>query len=303
VKGRHPVVTSTQDPTEEPTDDEQVHYEVVDGVAVLTLSRPERMNAFTAAMGRQITECIDRSDQDDSVRAVIVTGAGRAFCAGADLARGGATFDYGEREGDVPHRDGGGVVSLRLFRSLKPVIAAVNGAAVGVGVTMTLPMDYRMAAETARFGFVFTRRGIVPEACSTWFLPRLVGITRALEWVTSGRLFPAAEALSGGLVQEVHPPEQLLDRAHDFAHSLAAETSAVSVALSRRMLWEGLAAPGPETVHQVESRAMFSRGGMADIREGVEAFLAHRPAEFPDRVSEVVPGLLAELGLDGGAFD
>ncbi len=283
------------------TGDEQVLYDVVDGVATVTLSRPERMNAFTAVMGRQIVDCIDRSDQDDAVRAVILTGTGRAFCAGADLARGGATFDYGSQEGDVPHRDGGGIVSLRLFRSLKPVIAAVNGAAVGVGVTMTLPTDYRIAAETARFGFVFTRRGIVPEACSTWFLPRLVGIARAMEWVTSGRLFPAAEAMTGGLVQEVHPPGQLLDRAHDVAHSLTAETSPVSVALSRRMLWSGLAASGPEVAHLVESRAMRVRGGMADIREGVEAFLAHRPADFPDRVSEVAPGLLAELGLDGEA--
>lgn len=288
-------------PADDEVRDEQVHYDVVDGVATVTLSRPERLNAFTAAMGGQIVQCIDRSDRDDTVRAVVVTGAGKAFCAGADLARGGATFDYGSREGDVPHRDGGGIVSLRLFRSLKPVIAGVNGAAVGVGVTMTLPMDYRLAADTARFGFVFTRRGIVPEACSTWFLPRLVGITRALEWVTSGRLFPADEAMAAGLVQEVHPPERLLDRAHDFAHALAAETSPVSVALSRRMLWSGLAAAGPEVAHLVESRAMRVRGGMPDIREGVEAFLAHRPAEFPDSVSDVVPGLLGELGLDGSA--
>jgi enoyl-CoA hydratase/carnithine racemase len=272
---------------------EEIRYEVADHVLTITLNRPDRLNAFTPTMGRELIEAFDASDADDDVRAVIVTGAGRGFCAGADLGGGGGTFDWRDRDGGeagVP-RDGGGRISLRIFDSLKPVIAAINGPAVGVGITMTLPMDVRIAAAGAKIGFVFARRGIVPEACSSWFLPRLVGISQALEWVETGRVFTAEAALAGGLVRSVHPADEVLDAARALALEIASEAAPVSVALARRMLWTMLGAAHPMEAHRADSRAMFARGQSADAREGVTAFLEKRPAEFEDRVSDGLPEL------------
>jgi len=270
---------------------ETIGYEVADGVLTITLQRPERLNAFTEAMGAELIEAFECADRDDEVRAVVVTGAGRGFCAGMDLGEGGATFDYGEHpEGEIP-RDGGGRVVLRIFELTKPVIAAINGPAVGVGITMTLPMDIRLAAEGARIGFVFARRGIVPEACSSWFLPRIVGISKAMEWVASGRVFTAREALAGGLVRSVHPEGELLDVARELALEIAQNTAPVSVALARRLLWSGLGAAHPMEAHRADSRAMFARGRSADAREGIASFLEKRPPHFPDRVSDGLPEL------------
>lgn len=272
---------------------QEIRYEVADGVLTITLNRPDRLNAFTAVMGRELIEAFDRADADDDVRAVIVTGAGRGFCAGADLAGGGDSFDWRERDAGaagVP-RDGGGQVTLRIFDSLKPVIAAINGAAVGVGITMTLPMDVRIAAAGAKIGFVFTRRGIVPEACSSWFLPRLVGISQAMEWVATGRVFAAEEALAAGLVRSVHPADEVLGAARALASEIASEAAPVSVALARRLMWTMLGASHPMEAHRADSRAMFARGQSADAREGVTAFLEKRPAEFSDRVSDGLPEL------------
>jgi enoyl-CoA hydratase/carnithine racemase len=276
-------------------DFEQIRYEVADGVVTITLNRPDRLNAFTETMLNELIAAFDASDADDDVRAVIVTGEGRAFCAGADLAGGGETFDWRERaaSGDVP-RDGGGRVVLRIYDSLKPVIAAINGPAVGVGITMTLPMDIRLASTGAKIGFVFASRGIVPEAASSWFLPRLVGISQAMEWVATGRVFDAEEAHSGGLVRSVHAPIDLLPFAHSLAREIADNTAPVSVALARRLMWRGLGATHPMFAHQADSRAMFSRGQSADAVEGVTSFLEKRPATYPDKVSEGLP----DLGLE-----
>jgi enoyl-CoA hydratase/carnithine racemase len=272
---------------------EEIRYEVADHVLTITLNRPDRLNAFTPTMAAELIEAFDRADADDDVRAVIVTGAGRGFCAGADLAGGGDTFDWRDRDGGesgVP-RDGGGRVSLRIFASLKPVIAAINGPAVGVGITMTLPMDVRIAAAGAKIGFVFAGRGIVPEACSSWFLPRIVGISQAMEWVSTGRVFPAEEALAGGLVRSVHPAEEVVSVARSLAREIADEAAPVSVAVARRLMWDMLGASHPMEAHRADSRAMFARGQSADAHEGVTAFLEKRPAQFADRVSEGLPEL------------
>ena len=271
---------------------EEIRYEVADGVLLITLDRPDRLNAFTGTMGRELIAAFDRADADDDVRAVIVTGAGRGFCAGADLGGGGQTFDSGEfrDDGEVP-RDLGGEVSLRIYASAKPVIAAINGPAVGVGITMTLPMDIRLAAEDARMGFVFTRRGIVPEACSSWFLPRVVGISQAMEWAATGRVFSAEEALEGRLVRSLHPGDALLGAARELAAEIAENTSPVSVAMTRRLMWTMLGARHPMEAHRADSRGMFFRGQSSDAREGVTSFLEKRPAKFPDRVSDGLPDL------------
>jgi enoyl-CoA hydratase/carnithine racemase len=270
---------------------EEILYAIDDGVLTITLNRPDRLNAFTATMGRELIDAFDQADADDDVRAVIVTGAGRGFCAGADLGRGGGTFDWRSlQEGDETPRDTGGTVSLRIFESVKPVIAAINGPAVGVGITMTLPMDIRLALEGAKIGFVFTRRGIVPEACSSWFLPRIVGISQAMEWVATGRVFDAEEALRGGLVRSVHPsPDTLLAAANALGREIADNTAPVSVALGRQLLWRMLGASHPMEAHRADSRAMFARGQSADAAEGITSFLEKRPAEFPDRVSDGLP--------------
>lgn len=271
---------------------EQISYEVDDRVATITLDRPDRLNAFTARMMLELLDAFDRADNDDEVRVVLVTGRGRAFCAGADLEAGGDTFDASARarrgaegvpegEGMVTDRDGGGRVVLRIFEMTKPVIAAVNGPAVGVGVTMTLAMDIRLAAESARFGFVFARRGITMEAASSWFLPRLVGMGQASEWVHTGRVFGADEALRGRLVNAVHPDADLLARARELATEIAANTSGMSVLLNRQMMWRMLGADHPMEAHKVDSRAIKSMGASADAREGVTAFLEKREPKFP----------------------
>ncbi len=276
----------------------QITYEVADSIATITLNRPERMNAFTDVMMRELIDAFDRVDADDDVRVVIVTGAGdRAFCAGADLGGGGDTFAKGgsdiQTSVGVP-RDGGGMVSLRIFDCKKPVIGAINGAAVGVGVTMTLPMDFRLASDNARFGFVFARRGIVPEACSSWFLPRLVGISTAAEWCYSGRVFPASEALERGLVRSVHAPDELLSAAIELAREIADNTAPVSVALTRQMLWRMLGADHPMDAHRVDSRGIQSRGASADSKEGVESFLEKRAPVYPVKVSDGLPDLFVD---------
>ncbi len=283
-------------------DYEQIRYAVSDGIATITLNRPDKLNAFTAQMMHEMIDAFDRVDADDDVRAVIVTGEGRAFCAGADLSGGAKTFDYENRGDDSPvgpngelryssesARDGGGRLTLRIFECLKPVIAAINGPAVGVGSTMTLPMDIRLASDSARMGFVFARRGIVPEAASSYFLPRVVGISQALEWCYSGRVFDAAEALKGGLVKEVVPGDQLIARATELAREIADNTAPVSVALTRQMLWRGLGYAHPMDAHKVDSRAILSRGRAGDAKEGVTSFLEKRTPVYPDRVSRDMP--------------
>ena len=274
---------------------QDIRCEVADHVLTITLNRPDRLNAFTPTMGRELIEAFDQADADDDVRAIIVTGEGRGFCAGADLAGGGETFDWRDRqEADEIPRDGGGRVTLRIYESTKPVIAAINGPAVGVGITMTLPMDIRLAAEGAKIGFVFTRRGIVPEACSSWFLPRVVGISQAMEWVATGRVFSAEEAHAGGLVRSVHPAGELLGAAQALAREIADNAAPVSVALARRLLWTMLGAEHPMEAHRADSRAMFSRGQSGDAREGVTSFLEKRDAQFTDRVSEGLPEIFPD---------
>ncbi|MDA0370831.1 MAG: crotonase/enoyl-CoA hydratase family protein [Actinomycetota bacterium] len=278
-------------------DFQEILYSVDGPVATITLNRPDKMNAFTNRMLKEMIAAFDRTDADDDVRAVIVTGAGRAFCAGADLSGGGETFskggsDVAAKSGVV--RDGGGLVALRVFESKKPVIGAINGAAVGVGVTMTLPMDIRVASEAAKFGFVFAKRGIVPEAASSWFLPRLVGISQAAEWCYTGRIIGADEALRGRLVRSVHPADDVLDVARSIALEIADGTAPVSVALTRQMLWRMLGADHPMEAHRVDSRAINSRGASADASEGVMSFLEKRPARFPVTVSEGLPDVFPD---------
>jgi enoyl-CoA hydratase/carnithine racemase len=281
---------------------EQITYEVADGIATLTMNRPDKLNAFTGTMMAEMIAAFDQADADDAVRCVIVTGAGRAFCAGADLSAGARTFDYANRTdrpdrgggGEIAYdseaaRDGGGRLTLRIFQSLKPVIAAINGPAVGVGSTMTLAMDIRLASDTARMGFVFAKRGIVPEAASSFFLPRIVGIAQALEWCFSGRVFDAAEAKAGGLVSRVVPADRLLAEATKLAREIADTTAPVSVALTRQMLWRGLGFGHPMDAHRVDSRAILARGRSGDAKEGVTSFLEKRAPAYPDRVSADLP--------------
>ena len=265
--------------------------DIADGIMTLTLNRPERLNAFTGIMLREMIDALDSADADDAVRGIIVTGQGRAFCAGADLSPGGNTFNADARP-DRPsglRPDGGGVLTLRIYECKKPIIAAINGPAVGVGITMTLPMDVRIAADDARFGFVFAPRGIVAEACSSYFLPRVVGISQALQWCYSGRIFSAEEALGGRLVQSLHPRDSLLATARAIVREIADNSSALSVTMTRHMLWRMLGADHPIEAHKIESRAIYHLGRGPDAREGVESFLEKRPAEFPGRVSSDMP--------------
>lgn len=290
------------------SDYEQIKTEIDDnGIMVLTLHRPEAMNAFTGRMMHEIITALDEADNNDDVRAVIFTGDGaRAFCAGADLSQGDKTFNYAERsdggkKSDVladdgginwsseDIRDGGGMVTLRIYECVKPVIGAINGAAVGVGVTMQLPMDIRIASDNARFGFVFARRGIVPEACSSWFLPRIVGISQALQWCYSGEVFGAEEALSGGLISEIVPQADLLARAKEVALQMTQMSSPVSVSMTRQMMWRMLGADHPMEAHKVDSKAIFGRGRQSDAKEGVVSFLEKRPPEFKDAPSSDMP--------------
>jgi enoyl-CoA hydratase/carnithine racemase len=273
----------------------QILYDVADGIATITLNRPEKMNAFTNVMMREMCGAFDLADADDAVRAVIVTGSGeRAFCAGADLTPegGGEVFASGsevESLSDERVRDSGGRLTLRIFQCKKPVIGAINGAAVGIGATMQLPMDFRLASETARFGFVFARRGIVPEAASSWFLPRLVGMSQALEWCMTGRVFAAAEALNGGLVRSIHAPADLLSAARQLAHEIADNTAPVSIALTRAMLWRLPSADHPMAAHQIDSRAIYRRSRSGDAQEGISSFLEKRTPIYPDKVSTDLP--------------
>lgn len=281
---------------------ETITTEIKDRILTITLNRPDKLNAFNATMQRELIEAFKAADANDDVRVVIVTGAGRGFCAGADLSSGGDTFDRDARRGPVKRnadgtvdysdpnvRDGGGQVTLQIFKCVKPVIAAVNGAAVGIGVTMQLPMDIRIASEDARFGFVFSRRGIVPEAASSWFLPRLVGISQALEWTYSGRVFSAQEALAGRLVSKVVPPAELIPTARAIAKDIVDNTAPVSVALIRQMMWRMLGADDPMEAHKIDSRGIYERGRSADVKEGVVSFLEKRPAKFGDKVSADMP--------------
>src|SRR6202790_4922099 len=281
---------------------ETIKYEVAEQILTITLNRPDKLNAFNGTMQKEMIDAFDAADKDDNIRAIIVTGAGRGFCAGADLSSGADTFDRDARRGPVKRlangkvdysdpnvRDGGGQVTLRIFKCLKPVIAAVNGPAVGIGVTMQLAMDIRIASEAARFGFVFSQRGIVPEAASSWFLPRLVGISQALEWCYTGRVFPAQEALAGRLVSKVVPPDELLPTARALAKEIAAKTAPVSVALIRQMMWRMLGADDPMEAHKVDSRGIYARGRSDDVKEGVMSFLEKRPAEFKNKVSTDMP--------------
>ncbi|MEL6569819.1 MAG: crotonase/enoyl-CoA hydratase family protein [Pseudomonadota bacterium] len=278
---------------------EQIKLEKDGPIAILTLHRPDKMNAFTGKMMYELIEAFDLTDADDDIRAVIVTGSGeRAFCAGADLSEGAKTFDYDARAADGEEgridpidiqRDGGGRLTLRMFESLKPIIGAINGAAVGVGATMQLPMDIRIASETARFGFVFNRRGINPEAASSWFLPRLVGISKALEWCYSGRVFPAQEALDGGLIRSIHPANELMAAAREIAMEIAENTAAVSTTLTRHMMWRMLGADHPMEAHIVDSAAIYERGRSPDAKEGVMSFLEKRAPEYPVKVSDGLP--------------
>lgn len=276
-----------------------IRYAVADGVATITLHRPDKLNAFNVEMMNEVIDAFDKVDADDAVRAVIVTGEGRAFCAGADISDGPSAFIAAEDtpvrpDGSLDYsketaRDGGGLVTLRIFKCLKPVIGCINGPAVGIGATMTLPMDIRLASNTARMGFVFARRGIVPEAASSFFLPRIVGISQALEWCFSGRVFPAEEALAGGLVSKVLAPEELLPAAHAIAREIADNTAPVSIALIRQMIWRGLAMSDPMEAHKIDSRGILSRGQSADVAEGVASFFEKRTAVFPDKVSTHMP--------------
>jgi len=280
---------------------DEIAYEVADRVLTITLDRPDHLNAFTISMQRQLCDAFDRADDDDDVRAIIVTGRGRGFCAGADLSMGAETFNaevagaqVAADEPDVASRpryprDKGGLVSLRIFECTKPVIAAINGPSVGIGATMTLPMDFRLASDKARFGFVFARRGIVPEAASSWFLPRVVGINQALEWTMTGRVFDAQEALAGGLIRSIHAPDDLLPAAHAIAQEIVAHAAPVSVALTRQMLWRMLGADHPMAAHRVDSRGIYSLGQTPDVREGVSSFLEKRPPEFTMRPSTDMP--------------
>ena len=266
-------------------------YDLEDNVLLITLNRPEILNAFNRDMMAEMIDALNKADADDNVRAIIVTGAGRGFCAGADLSAGGNTFNAEARDDreDGLHRDGGGRVTLRIFECKKPIIAAINGAAVGIGATMTLPMDIRLCSTKAKFGFVFARRGIVPEACSSYFLPRVVGISQALEWCYSGRVFPGGEALAGGLVRSIHEPDDLLAAAKVIAREIADNTSAVSVTLIRQMFWKMLGADHPMEAHKIDSRGIYFAGKAADAKEGVESFLEKRTAKFPLKVSEDMP--------------
>jgi enoyl-CoA hydratase/carnithine racemase len=283
---------------------ETIKYEVADNILTITLNRPDKMNAFTGTMMNELIAAYDAADADDNVRAIIVTGAGKAFCAGADLSEGGATFDRAARKdrktaplrpngevewSDDAVRDGGGRVTLRMYKCLKPIIGAINGAAVGIGVTMQLAMDIRIASENARFGFVFARRGIVPEACSSWFLPRIVGIAQALEWCYSGRVFDAHEALAGRLVSKVLPADELMNAARAMAREIVENSAPVSIALTRQMMWRLSALDDPMEAHKIDSRGIYSRGASADVKEGVMAFLEKRPAKFTQTVSKDMP--------------
>lgn len=275
---------------------ETLLYDLDGPVLTITLNRPDKLNAYTAVMGAELTDAFQRADEDDAVRAVIVTGAGRGFCAGADISGGAGAFDT-QAEGSVAfqapgqaRQAGGGFVGA-IFGCRKPSIAAINGAAVGVGATLTLPMDIRLAASNAKIGFIFARRGLVPEAGSAWFLPQLVGLPTALRWCLTGQMLTPDEAKAGGLVSEVVEPDQLLARARALALEIAENTAPVSVALARQMLWRFGPEASPAGALAIDGRLSMILGASPDVREGVGAFLEKRPPQFPGRVSSDMPDL------------
>ncbi|MDA7772828.1 crotonase/enoyl-CoA hydratase family protein [Pseudomonadales bacterium] len=276
-------------------DYQQIIYDIDEGILTITLNRPDKLNAFTGQMMTEMINALDRADADDTVKAIIVTGAGRGFCAGADLSSGASTFDAdasapkAAQEEKKSIADGGGLLTLRIFDCLKPIISACNGPAVGVGATMQCAMDIRLASTSAKYGFVFSKRGIVPEACSSWFLPRLVGISQALEWTYTGRVFSAEEALEKGLIRSVHEPEDLLSAARKLALEFADQTSSLSIALIRNMMWKMLGADHPVVAHNIDSRGVNAMGKSTDAKEGVASFLEKRPAIFPGKVSAEMP--------------
>ena len=268
---------------------ELIKYEKEKGIGLITLNRPDKLNAFTSLMGQELIQVLDQADEDDEVRVLVFTGAGKGFCAGADLSPGGGSaFSYKAEPRDE-FRDGGGVLNLRIFEMKKPVIAAINGPAVGIGATMTLPMDIRLASESARMGFVFTRRAIAPDGCCTWFLPRVVGIGQAAEWLISGRVFSAQEALQSGLVHRLLPADDLLPAAMEKAREIVENTSSISVALTKQMVWRMLGADHPMEAHRVESKAVYFMSSSDDCREGVNAFLEKRKPDFPMKLSRDLP--------------
>jgi enoyl-CoA hydratase/carnithine racemase len=271
----------------------QTLYERKDGVVLITLNRPEHLNAFTPVMREELIGLIAEADQDEAVRAVVVTGAGKAYCAGADLSSGGSAFNRTHQDGKTvsisQHRDGGGRTALAFYNCRKPVIAAINGPAVGVGITMTLAMDIRIAAEDARIGFVFARRGVVPEACSSWFLPRIVGISKAAELVYTGRIFRARDEAHSGLFNHVLPQPEVLPKALDLAREIADNTAPVSVTLSKAMLWHGLGEADPQSAHLIDSRCFYWAGGQKDAFEGVQSFLEKRLPRFSMKVPGDLP--------------
>ncbi|GAB88865.1 enoyl-CoA hydratase-related protein [Gordonia rhizosphera] len=273
----------------EQTDEKHIVLERDDEIAIIRLNRPDRLNAFTYQMGKELIAVFDETDADDTIRAVVITGTGRAFCAGADLGGGATTFELEQEEPGAVPRDMGGQVTLRIFASLKPVVMAINGPSAGVGVTMTLPADVRVASEDARFGFVFAQRGLVPEAASSWFLPKLVGLPTALQWTMGAKMVPVAEAHDRGLVQQVVPKDEVLKTAIAVAREMTSGTAPVSVALTRQLLWRMAGAPSPWVAHEADSKAIYYRGTMADVAEGVTSFLEKRPATFTDRVSTDLP--------------
>ena len=276
-------------------DYQQIIYDIDEGILTITLNRPDKLNAFTGQMMTEMINALDRADADDTVKAIIVTGAGRGFCAGADLSSGASPFDAdasapkAAQEEKKSIADGGGLLTLRIFDCLKPIISACNGPAVGVGATMQCAMDIRLASTSAKYGFVFSKRGIVPEACSSWFLPRLVGISQALEWTYTGRVFSAEEALEKGLIRSVHEPEDLLPAARKLALEFADQTSSLSIALIRNMMWKMLGADHPVVAHNIDSRGVNAMGKSTDAKEGVASFLEKRPAIFPGKVSAEMP--------------
>lgn len=271
---------------------EQIICETDGPLLILMLNRPDKLNAYTGTMGAEITDAFQRADNDDTIRAVIVTGAGRAFCAGADVSGGAGSFDTSGSHGAGVFASSGersGRFVEAIFNCRKPSIAAINGAAVGVGITMTLPMDVRIAAKGAKIGFIFARRGLVPEAGSAWFLPKLVGLPQSLRWCLSGRTFDADEALKGGLVGEVVDPAELLERARQIGHEMSDETSPVAIALTRQMLWRFAGAPDPFDLLEIDKPMSIERGGHADVREGVQSFIEKRRPSFPGKVSQDMP--------------
>ncbi|ROH86430.1 enoyl-CoA hydratase [Stagnimonas aquatica] len=289
-------------------------YAVADGILTLTLNRPEQMNAFTVEMANELVAAFDRASEDDAVRAIVVTGAGKAFCAGMDLSKPGNVFGLDESqrptlddmrtrlEDPAIHdgvRDTGGRVTLAIYRCKKPVIGAINGAAVGIGATMTLAMDVRLASEKARIGFVFGKIGIVPEACSSWFLPRIVGISQALEWVLSADILSADEARAGGLVKAVVAPDQLLPEAYKLARKFVEHRSPVAVALARQMLYRNSAQAHPIEAHRVDSLAMFYTS-LGDGKEGVRSFLEKRAPDYASRASTDLPPFYADWAREPG---